>query len=93
MKEKNNNMPVHTLSSKQIAVSISVIAAVFFVIGFISWINSILIPYFKIACELTTFESYFVTFAFYISYLVISVPAAYLLKKPGLKKGCRSGLL
>lgn len=59
----------------------------FFVIGFISWINSILIPYFKIACELSNFQSYLVAFAFYISYFFISVPSSLLLKKTGFKKG------
>ncbi|MBN9299778.1 MAG: sugar MFS transporter [Filimonas sp.] len=79
------------LTKKQVRTSIAIIAVVFFVIGFISWINSILIPYFKLACELTTFESYFVTFAFYISYLIISVPASFLLKKTGFKKGMAIG--
>ena len=48
----------------------------FFVFGFATWINAMLIPYFKIACELSHFQSYLVTFAFYISYLVVSVPSS-----------------
>lgn len=63
----------------------------FFIFGFVTWVNAILIPYFKIGCELTHFQSYLVTFAFYISYLVISVPASYLLKKVGFKKGMMIG--
>ena len=59
--------------------------------GFISWMNAILIPYFKIACELTNFASYLVAFAFYISYFVMSVPAGYLLKKMGFRKGMMYG--
>lgn len=59
----------------------------FFVFGFVSWVNAILIPYFKIACELTNFQSYLVAFAFYISYLVMSMPSSYLLKRVGYKKG------
>ena len=53
--------------------------------------NAILIPYFKIACELNNFQSYLVAFAFYISYLVISMPAAYLLRLTGFKKGMMAG--
>ena len=68
-----------------------IIGVVFFIIGFVSWVNSILIPYFRIACELTNYQSYFVTFAFYIAYLVMSVPVAYLLKKTGYKKGMMYG--
>lgn len=68
-------------------ISIVIIGIMFFIFGLVSWVNAILIPYFKIACELTHFESYFVTFAFYIAYLVLSVPAAFFLKKVGYKRG------
>jgi len=78
---------ISSISKRQTTISILIIAVMFFVVGFISWVNSILIPYFKIACELTNFESYFVTFSFYISYFVMSVPSSYLLKKTGFKKG------
>lgn len=70
---------------------IIIIGIMFFVFGFVTWINSILIPYFKIACELTHFQSYLVAFAFYISYLVMSMPASVLLKKVGFKRGMMIG--
>ena len=70
---------------------ILIIGVLFFIFGFVSWLNAILIPYFKIACELTNFESYVVLFAFYISYIIMSVPSAYLLKKTGFKKGMMIG--
>ncbi|MDR0714002.1 MAG: sugar MFS transporter [Bacteroidales bacterium] len=63
----------------------------FFIFGFVSWVNSILIPYFKIACELTNFQSYLVAFAFYIAYFVMSMPAGILLKKTGFKRGIMYG--
>jgi len=72
-------------------IPILIIGSLFFFFGFISWLNSILIPFFKIACELTNFESYLVTFAFYISYLVFSIPASYLLKRVGFRKGMMIG--
>lgn len=78
---------------RRIILGIAIIGVVFFIIGFVSWVNSILIPYFKIACELTNFQSYFVTFAFYIAYLVMSVPVAYLLKRTGYKKGMMYGFV
>ncbi|HLA59351.1 MAG TPA: hypothetical protein VK622_11340, partial [Puia sp.] len=68
-----------------------IIGMMFFVFGFATWINAMLIPYFKIACELSYFQSYLVTFAFYISYLVVSVPSSFLLKKIGFKKGMMPG--
>jgi FHS family L-fucose permease-like MFS transporter len=82
---------VSSLSRKQTRVSIFIIGMLFFIFGFVSWVNAILIPYFKIACELTHFQAYLVTFAFYISYFIMSVPAAFLLKRTGFKKGMMTG--
>jgi FHS family L-fucose permease-like MFS transporter len=67
------------------------IAVLFFIFGFVTWINALLIPYFKIACELTNFQAWLVTFAFYISYFFFSVPSSYLLKRYGFKKGMMVG--
>jgi len=82
---------VASLSKRDTYISIGIIAVLFFTFGFVSWLNSILIPYFKIACELNHFQSYLVVFAFYISYFVMSVPAGYLLKAKGFKKGMMIG--
>jgi glucose/galactose transporter len=82
---------VSTLSKKEIFLSLILIGTLFFVFGFVSWVNAILIPYFKIACELTHFESYLVAFAFYIAYLVMSVPSSFLIKKIGFKRGIMLG--
>ncbi|GAB3506585.1 sugar MFS transporter [Spirosoma knui] len=79
------------LTKQNVTGSIAIIGIMFFVFGFVTWINSILIPYFKIACELTHFQSYLVAFAFYISYLVMSMPASVLLKKVGFKRGMMFG--
>ncbi|MDQ4141917.1 MAG: sugar MFS transporter [Bacteroidota bacterium] len=73
--------------------SIIIIGALFFIFGFVTWLNSVLIPYLKIACELNNFESYLVAFAFYISYLVMAIPSAWVLKVTGFKKGMSVGLL
>ncbi len=76
---------------KNSVMSIAILAFMFFIFGFVTWINAILIPYFKIACELTSFQSYLVAFAFYIAYLVMSMPGAMLLKKVGFKRGIMYG--
>jgi FHS family L-fucose permease-like MFS transporter len=78
---------------KQIISPVAIIAALFFIFGFVTWMNSILIPYLKIACQLNNFESYFVAFAFYIAYLVMAVPASAALKIFGFKNGMAVGLV
>lgn len=79
-------------SKKSYFSSVIILAALFFIFGFISWSNAILIPYFKIAFELTSFKAYLVAFAFYISYLVISLPSSILLNKFGYKRSIVIGL-
>ena len=91
IKQKTQAVQVAALSKKDTTISIFIIGVLFFIFGFVTWINAILIPYFKIACELNNFQSYLVAFAFYIAYLVMSLPAAQLLKKVGFKKGMMIG--
>ena len=81
------------LSQRDTWISIGIIGMLFFIFGFVSWVNAILIPYFKIAFTLSNFDSYLVAFAFYISYLVMSVPSSYLLKAVGFKKGMMLSLI
>ncbi|HAM10611.1 MAG: glucose/galactose MFS transporter [Bacteroidetes bacterium GWE2_41_25] len=80
------------ISKKDYIFAIAVIGIFFFLFGFVTWLNGILIPFLRTACELSDFEAYFVTFAFYISYLVMALPSAYLLKKTGFKNGMSIGL-
>jgi FHS family L-fucose permease-like MFS transporter len=81
------------VSSKKTTLSpIFIIGMLFFIFGFITWLNSVLIPYLKLACELTTVEAYLVTTAFYISYFVLAIPSAGILKLTGFKKGMSVGL-
>ena len=91
MKKQVEAIAVGSLSRRDTVISIIIIGLLFFVFGFVSWVNAILIPYFKIACELTNFKSYLVTFAFYISYFFMSVPSSYLIKSVGFKKGMMIG--
>ena len=69
-----------------------IISSLFFIFGFVTWLNSILIPYLKIACQLSDTEAFFVTSAFYIAYTFMALPSAWILKKTGLKNGMMVGL-
>jgi glucose/galactose transporter len=80
-------------NKRQYYMSLVMVGCLFFVLGLVSWVNSILVPYFKVACDLKSgVQTYLVTFAFYIAYLVMTVPASFLLKKVGYKKGAKIGL-
>lgn len=73
--------------------AMAIIATLFFIFGFVTWLNSVLIPFLKQACELTDFAAYLVAFAFYISYFVMAIPSSLILKKIGFPKGMSLGLL
>jgi MFS transporter, FHS family, L-fucose permease len=81
------------MKQKGYIVSITIIGIFFFIFGFVTWLNGILIPYLKIACEITNFQSLFVAFAFYISYTLMALPSSWILKKTGFKNGMSVGLL
>jgi glucose/galactose transporter len=71
---------------------IFIIGMLFFVFGFVTWLNSVLIPYLRIACQLNNLASYLVAFSFYISYTVMAIPSASALQITGYKKGMSLGL-
>lgn len=72
--------------------SMIILALLFFIFGLVSWVNTILVPYFQFTLQLSNLQSSFVTFAFYIAYLVVAIPSSYLLNKIGYKKGMMYGL-
>ncbi|MDR0970244.1 MAG: sugar MFS transporter [Lentimicrobiaceae bacterium] len=80
-------------NQKSYAFSIFVIGSLFFVLGFVTWLNAILMPFLQEACELTTFQSSFVPFAFYISYFVTAIPSSMVLKKTGFSNGMSLALI
>lgn len=69
-----------------------IIGALFFIFGFVTWLNSVLIPFLQQACQLTDFQAYFVTLAFYISYFVMAIPSSGILKRIGFTRGMSVGL-
>lgn len=81
-------------NTKNLTFSMFVIGSLFFVFGFVTWLNNILIPYMRTSCELTTqVQGYLVTFAFYIAYFVMSIPSSLVLKKTGYSNGMALGLV
>jgi FHS family L-fucose permease-like MFS transporter len=90
-KNIHNPIRVDQLTAQQKVISVIIIAVLFFVFGFVTWVNAILIPYFKIAFDLSNFDSYLVAFAFYIAYLVMAIPSGYILKYFGFKAGMMLG--
>ena len=73
-------------------VPLMIIAALFFIFGFVTWINGALIPFMKTINELTAAQSYLVASASYISFVVMALPSSAILEKTGYRKGMSIGL-
>ena len=82
------------MERKNSTVAIVILGVLFFIFGFVTWLNGPLIPFMRIACELSDFEaSIVVPFAFYVSYFVMALPASVVLRRIGMKNGMMLGLL
>lgn len=85
MSSSRSQRPLHL-------VPLLAVGCLFFIFGFITWANSQLIPYLKIACELSPSESYLVATAFFAAYFVMALPASAILRRTGYQKGISLGL-
>lgn len=74
--------------------AIVIIGILFFVFGFVTWLNGPLITYVKLAFQLDTdSKAFLVTTAFYMAYFFLALPASWVLEKTGMKKGMAIGLI
>jgi MFS transporter, FHS family, L-fucose permease len=80
--------------TKNNSYAIVIIGILFFVFGFVTWLNGTLIPFLKLACQLENdVQAFFVTFAFYMAYFFLAIFSSFILKKTGFKNGMALGLL
>jgi glucose/galactose transporter len=75
-----------------VALAMTFIGLMFFILGCATWLNGSLIPFLKIACNLNNFQSLWVTFAFYIAYTLMALPSAAILRRTGYRSGMSIGL-
>ncbi|MFT5249034.1 MAG: FHS family L-fucose permease-like MFS transporter [bacterium] len=89
----SNNQKTPLQTKNNTLIPILIIAGLFFIFGFVTWINGALIPFMKTINELTDAQSYLVASASYISFVVMALPASYIINKIGFKKGMSLGLI
>jgi glucose/galactose transporter len=81
-------------NTNQYTYSVITIGVLFFIFGFVTWLNGTLIPFLKLACNLETdAQALLVTFAFYMAYFFLAIPSSFILTKTGFKKGMSLGLV
>ena len=74
-------------------LALSVVGALFFMLGFITCLNDILIPHLKAIFNLNYTQAMLVQFCFFTAYAVMSVPMSKLVEKMGYKAGIIGGFL
>ena len=74
-------------------VPLIIITILFFMWGFLTCLNDVLIPHLKAVYTLNYVQAMLVQFCFFGAYFVVSLPAGYLIKKIGYQKGAVTGLI
>ncbi len=69
-----------------------IVGALFFIFGFVTWLNGPLIQFVEVAFTLDTVNAFLVLMVFYLSYFFLALPSAWILKRTGMKKGMALGL-
>ncbi len=75
------------------AGSIAIIGLLFFIFGFVTWLNGPLISFAKLAFDVSEALAFLIPSAFYISYFCLALPSSWVLRRTGMKKGMALGLL
>lgn len=73
-------------------IPLAMIAGLFFIFGFVTWLNGSLMPYLELVLTLTPFQASFILFSFYIAVTVFALPSSWVIRKVGYKNGMAIGL-
>jgi glucose/galactose transporter len=73
--------------------SLLILGVLYFMLGFITWVNATLIPFLQLSCQLTIAEALLVTFASYLGYFFLAIPSSFIIKKTGFKNGMAYSLV
>jgi glucose/galactose transporter len=79
--------PANAVPTSNQLAPIAIIGALFFIMGWFTWINGPLISFVQLAFDLNVVGAFLVTFVFYLSYFVWALPASLILDRTGMKKG------
>lgn len=85
-------VPAPGTNSKSAFLPLAMIAGMFFIFGFVTWLNGSLMPYLEVVLALTPFQASFILFSFYIAVTVFSLPSSWIIRKVGYKNGMAIGL-
>lgn len=79
-------------NSKNVLLPLAMIAGLFFIFGFVTWLNGSLMPYLELVLNLTPFQASFILFSFYIAVTVFALPSSWVIRKVGYKNSMAIGM-
>ncbi len=79
-------------SKKSSVLPMAIVAVLFFILGFATWLNGSLMPYLSQILQLTPFQGALILFSFYIAVTFTAIPSAMLIRKVGYKNGMALGM-
>ncbi len=92
-KEQDNKEKQDNKENRQSNVlPMIIVAGLFFILGFATWLNGSLMPYLKQILQLSPFEASLILFSFYIAVTFTALPSATVIRKVGYKNGMALGM-
>lgn len=83
----------HTATAPRSSIMpMCIIALLFFIFGFVTWLNGALIPFLQVVCQLTETQALMIASCFYFAYVVMALPMAMILEKVGYQSAMVLGL-
>jgi MFS transporter, FHS family, L-fucose permease len=89
----NHAAPAVAASTSSNRAALTVVTSLFFMWGFVTVLNDVLIPHLKSIFELNYAKASFIQFAFFLAYFVFSLPSAKLIDRIGYKRTMVTGVL
>ncbi len=85
-------MTLNSDKKRSSVIPMTIVAVLFFVLGFATWLNGSLMPYLKQILQLTPLQASLILFSFYIAVTFTALPSAWLIRKVGYKNGMALGM-
>ncbi|WP_373681757.1 MULTISPECIES: N-acetylglucosamine MFS transporter NagP [Shewanella] len=85
-------MTLNSESKRSSVIPMAIVAGLFFILGFATWLNGSLMPYLKQILQLTPLQASLILFSFYIAVTLTALPSAWVIRKVGYKTGMAMGM-
>jgi MFS transporter, FHS family, L-fucose permease len=80
-------------TGKNYTPALTVLTSLFFIWGFLTCLNDILVPHLKAVFSLNYTQAMMIQFSFFAAYFIVSLPSGIIVEKIGYKRGIIIGLV